>query len=270
MRLKTVLLVVLALAFTPLALTAEETLTNQDVVKMSAAGLGDDLIIAKVREAPRVEFALEVDDLVSLRQAGVSERVVQAMLERKAGSPWPATAAPTQMGNPADPWQSAQEDLGFALVKVALRSSEGTVPISILRGEMSSAGFMGWGNTFMNYPGLKAKIRTHDRRPSLLVKSSAPLTGGRYFLARLDPDQDDEVRSLKISSMGKGLKAAFAGGRGLMEPDPDWTIPFDSAEEGEGLWRVIVKQDLEPGEYGWYVDLATGAQGNGLFGFGVD
>ena len=41
-------------------------------------------------------------------------------------------------------------------------------------------------------------------------------------------------------------------------------------EETTGLWRVTPKTSLEPGEYGWYVDLGTGPQADGLFDFGVD
>lgn len=59
----------------------EDVLTNQDVVKMVGAKLGDEVIIAKIREAPRADFQLSVDDLVGLRNSGVSEQVIHAMLE---------------------------------------------------------------------------------------------------------------------------------------------------------------------------------------------
>jgi hypothetical protein len=114
-------------------------------------------------------------------------------------------------------------------------------------------------------------VRTHDRRPSILVKSTAPLSGGNYFLAKLDVDQDDGVRSLKISSAKAGLKGMFGNTRALTAPDPEWTIPFESVEESPGIWRVTAKTDLAPGEYGWYVDLdSNNGQGAGLFGFGID
>src|SRR5262245_31369279 len=122
--------------------------TNQDVMKLVAAGLGEGLIIAKIKEASKVDFALEVDDLVALRKAGVSEKIVEAMLDRKASasSPWSSPAqAPPPGGMPAEnPWASMQEDLGFELVKVALQSSEGTSRIPLLRGDASSPGFMGF------------------------------------------------------------------------------------------------------------------------------
>ena len=39
----------------------------------------------------------------------------------------------------------------------------------------------GIGAVFMNYPGLHAQVLTHVKRPAILVKSSAPLTGGYYL-----------------------------------------------------------------------------------------
>jgi hypothetical protein len=274
MRTKALMLLLTAMALIILPLRGEDPLTNQDVVKMVSAGLGEGLVITKLKGAAAVNFALEVDDLVALRKAGVSEKIVQAMLERQSGSTWPP---PSQAAGPSNisenPWASMQEDMGFEFVKVALRSNEGTIPIRILRGDVSTAGFMGIGATYMNYPGIHAQVRTHDRRPAILVKSSAPLSGGNYFLAKLDVDQDDGIRSLKISSAKAGLKAVFGKTRGAIAPDTDFTLPFDSVEESPGIWRVTAKADLTPGEYGWYVDLGSSTQAlqaAGLFGFGVD
>lgn len=243
-----------------LPLLAEETLSNQDVVKLVSAGLGAEVVTAKVREAQKVDFHLGVDDLLALRKAGVGEKVVAAMLDREK----PAAPAP------AEPAAAMAESLGMDLVAVSLATADGTAPLRIVRGDMSSAGFGPYRNSFVNYPGLKARVRTRDRRPTLLVKSSSALAGGHYFFAKLDSDTGNGVRSLKISSFKSGLRAMFGSDRGALAPDSDWVIPFETAEESPGLWRVSVKQDLEPGEYGWYVHLTAGPQGAGLFDFGID
>ena len=65
---------------------AENPLTNQDVVKLVKLGLGDDAVIAKVRQAPAVDFKLETDDLGNLKTAGVSGKVIAAMLDRVSGA----------------------------------------------------------------------------------------------------------------------------------------------------------------------------------------
>jgi hypothetical protein len=249
------LLLVLALLALPVG--AEEALTNQDVVKMVTAGLGEDIVIAKVREAPRVDFRLEVDDLVHLREQGVGERIVQAMLDRNRPAP-------------QSPQAEMARQLGMDMVEVSLKTTESTSAHSLIRGDRSTAGFLGWGNLFQNYPGLHAQVRTKDHRPALLVRSSRPPLGGRYFLAKLDPDSRNGVRSLKISSVKGGFKAAFGSSRGRQAPDSDWTVPFEAAAESEGLWKIVPKENLPPGEYGWYVDIGTGPQGAGVFDFGID
>jgi hypothetical protein len=248
----------LLLTLLPFRANAETPLTNQDVVKMVSAGLGEGLVIAKIREALQVNFKLETDDLVSLRQAGVSERIVQAMLDRNN---------PLQTGsrNPAS------EQLGINHVTVALRTTEGTIPLQRAIGDVSSPGFGPYRNVFLNFPDLKAKVRTHDRRPLLLVKSPIDLRGNRFFLTKLDVDTRNVVRSLKISSARSMLKWSFKGNANeLAAPDEDWTVPFDAVEESPGIWRVTPKGALEPGEYGWYGNVGTGTEGVGFFDFGVD
>ncbi|HEX4961639.1 MAG TPA: hypothetical protein VF173_12420 [Thermoanaerobaculia bacterium] len=159
--------------------------------------------------------------------------------------------------------------LGVSTIEVSLKAGEKTIPLAISRGDRSKAGFLVWGNDFMNYPGLHAKVRISEKRPSLLIRSDVTPMWGHYSIGKLDVDKKNGVRSLKISSNRQDFRAAFKGGMS-QSPDTDWTVPFEVAEEGEGLWRVTPKEALPPGEYGWYVDPFTGFQGGGLFDFGVD
>lgn len=69
----------------------------------------------------------------------------------------------------------------------------------------------------MNYPGLRARVRTTDLRPSLLVRSAEPIEGGRFFLVRLEADDDDRCRSLELGSLKQ-----------LRNHTPDMSAPFFS------------------------------------------
>ncbi|HEX4964334.1 MAG TPA: hypothetical protein VF173_26180 [Thermoanaerobaculia bacterium] len=250
-------------AFADWSAVAEEVLRNQDVVKMVSAGLSEEIVTAKVREAPRVEFQLSVDDLIALRKAGVGDRVVQAMLARSK----PAPQTPTN--------SVALEVAGLdsrlivsGLTSVSLKSAEGTLPLRLIRGEVASPKFF----VYMNYRGSQSPVRIRDKRPVLLVTSASAPEVGRYFFAKLNSDKREGVRSLKLGTMV--TKTGRPGGRAA--PDPDWVLPFDVKEESPGTWRIMVKRDLEPGEYGWYVNLEMDAskgvnpQGGGLFDFGID
>lgn len=64
---------------TPKAASAK--MTNDSVVKLSKAGLSDDLIVQSI-EAQPTEFSTDADSLVALKTAGVSDRVIQAMVNK--------------------------------------------------------------------------------------------------------------------------------------------------------------------------------------------
>ncbi|MBI4917314.1 MAG: hypothetical protein HY825_15860 [Acidobacteria bacterium] len=60
----------------------EKPLTNKDVVELVKLDLGDDVVIAKIRQAPREELDVSTAALGELKGAGVSKAVIQAMIAR--------------------------------------------------------------------------------------------------------------------------------------------------------------------------------------------
>ena len=68
---------------------AQEVLTNDSVIQMVKAGLPEAIVIAKIKWTS-TKFDLKTDSLVNLKKAGVSDKVLEAMVA--AGS---VTAAPT-------------------------------------------------------------------------------------------------------------------------------------------------------------------------------
>ena len=57
-----------------------EILTNEDVITLKLAGLGDELIIAKVKSTPG-NYRLQTEDIVALKNQGVAEAIILAMIE---------------------------------------------------------------------------------------------------------------------------------------------------------------------------------------------
>ena len=68
-----------ALALVPSSAIAS-SVTAADLVKLSAAGLSDDILIALI-ESDRAVFRLTADEILSLREKGLSEKVILAMLQ---------------------------------------------------------------------------------------------------------------------------------------------------------------------------------------------
>jgi hypothetical protein len=54
-------------------------LTNADVVKLTAAGLPDSVILTKINGSS-CNFDLSTDALVALKQAGVRDPIIEAMM----------------------------------------------------------------------------------------------------------------------------------------------------------------------------------------------
>ncbi len=74
------------LCFVGAALTlAQTTLNNDSIIKMVNAGLGDDLVVSTIKAQP-AQYATEPDGLIALKGAGVSDKVIAAMVERMAAS----------------------------------------------------------------------------------------------------------------------------------------------------------------------------------------
>jgi hypothetical protein len=224
-------------AFGTSAFAAEKPLTNDDVVKLVKLGLGDDVVAAKIRQAPEVQFSLETDDLSKLKSQGVSAKVITAMLEKTSS-----------VGSGARPIVS--QPVGSPLSGTAtLESSEGKRTLTAHFGQMHQSGFGGFGSTFSIFEGARAGVRTHDRKPTVIVRSDTD-PQNQLFLVKLDPDTKDNDRSLKIGSFWKS-RGGFST-KGEAKPDVDWTIAFDATESSSGVWRISPKKELEPGEYGIY------------------
>jgi hypothetical protein len=131
-----VLLACACLAVAPLcAQPAKHTLTNADVKTMVAKGFSDDLTVGAI-EANETQFDVSVDALMALKDGGVSDKVIAAMLkaeskrreearDAKAADPAPAGAvsnspnstgsgpAPALAGDPMGMAQQMMSSMGI-------------------------------------------------------------------------------------------------------------------------------------------------------------
>ena len=59
-----------------------DSMTNEDVLRLRAAGMGDKLIAGKIASGP-CAFRLSTADLVTLKNAGVSDDLISAMMRAR-------------------------------------------------------------------------------------------------------------------------------------------------------------------------------------------
>src|SRR5436309_1318867 len=82
--------------------SSPEVVTNDDIIKMVQAKLGDGIVISKIKASP-CAFDTSVDALVKLKETGVSDPVIQAMhdcQEAAKAAPEPPANEPVPAGNP--------------------------------------------------------------------------------------------------------------------------------------------------------------------------
>ena len=85
------------------AAIAQSALTNETIVKMVKAGLGDDLILGTINSQPAKFSVASADDLIGLKKNGVSDKVIAAMVAKGASAAPPTPAAPAAAPAPTSP-----------------------------------------------------------------------------------------------------------------------------------------------------------------------
>jgi hypothetical protein len=234
---------------------AQEVLTNDSVIQMVKAGLPEAVVIAKIKSTA-TKFDLKTDSLVSLKKAGVSDKVLEAMVAAGSG------AAPTTGAMPAPP--------APAMAAGALKNTD--VIYQLVGGkyvemfatsanlETNMAFFQSKSEVVLE--GRKAQYRTTEKQPVFLSTYSstdAPLV-------RLKPGDEHNDRNLKI---GSGAFMPFGGTQKMGVRNED-KVPVTIERDPRGFYKVTPSAALPPGEYGFILATGFGAGSGKIYDFGVD
>lgn len=263
------------------ALAQDETMTNQQVVELSKAGLNKNIIIGKIRSS-KTNFDVSTDALISLKKEGVEDDIVAAMMEAKSGKTMPsasgASAAASDPGDPASPRGHGiylmQEKEGR---KVMTQLAPNVTAQTRTGGLFTSSLTYGIGKVKIkaNLPGTAANLQIQQNRPvfyfyldkssgGLNTSSGIPSTPNEFVLVKFNVRSDN--REITI---GKGN--AFGAKGGLSD---EYVMPFDAEDMGNGVFKITPRADLKNGEYGFYLTnsgSSNASSGVGLkfFDFGV-
>ena len=265
--------------------SGKTALSNDDVIKMVQAKLGDAVIVAKIK-ASACKFDTSTDALIKLKQSGVSDVVLAAMAEggNTSGAPGAgSTAAPPP--DPNDP--NSPHDSGIYY----LRQDPGGHQMTQIEPTIYSQGKVGGAFTSAMTYGLKkvkmkavveggrAALRITESRPifyfyfegkgssqsfagafSAFALASSP---NEFILGKLNSKKDS--REMIIGQMG-----AFGSSTGTRSED---NIALDSQKVAPGIYKVLPRSDLQPGEYCFYYGAGSaggGQAGAKIFDFGIN
>jgi len=275
-----VVLALLVIAAMPLAAAAQETLTNESIISMVKGGLSEAVVLARVRSGP-ANFDTSTNALLNLKKAGVSDKIIEAMVSApKAGGATAAAPAPAAPTPPAGTAQSAPPAAAPpAAASPSARSSTGAAATNLPRDsiyylngtkyveiqpqviEIETNVVFFTQKSEVVLGGRKAEARITEKQPQF-YSYSAPTEA---LLVKLKPGDTKNDRNLKMGSGG-----FFPGGgtirHGVRNED---RIAVKSEREANGFYRITPASPLAPGEYGFVVLSGATASGR-MFDFGID
>lgn len=281
-----ILLFAFAVVLAPSVFAQDETMTNQEVISLTKAGLNSSLIINKIKSS-KTQFDLSTDSLIALKKAGVGDDVVAAMLEAKSGktvqAALPAAVPGQASGDPNDPMSPHSYGIYIFEDRDGAKKMTQLTP-NVSAQNRTGGGFtaavtpfgLGKVKTKANLPGRTAALQIKETKPTfyfyldissggLNTASGIPSTPNEFTLVRFNQRSDNrEVTIAKTNSWGsKG---------GLSD---EYVVALTAENLGNGIFKVTPTGDLKKGEYGFYLlnsgnSNTSAGIGSKFFDFGVN
>jgi hypothetical protein len=281
---KIVLAAALAAVVVPAGVFAAEKLTNETVITLTQAGLGDEAIIAKI-EGSDAAFDLSTSQMVELKQKGVSGPVIAAMLKRSSAITGGTGAMSMDSIDPMVPHPT-----GVYLVMTGGAAERMQRLDPTVSTQAKTGGIMGYALTGgIASMSVKASIQNDAARFSASTK-----TPTFYFFFDEASGQNNQASSFAAGTAAtvtapseftlvqlapkKGRREARVGSfnvggakSGVMDKD---RLSFDYEMVRPGVYKVTPRRPLEAGQHGFIYSL-TGGGGAGaltarIFDFGVN
>lgn len=249
-------------------LVAQQALNNNDVIKLVKAGLSEGLIISTINSSPGA-YDTSADALIALKKAGVSDKVVAAIVTKNAAPSTPGQeGVPAEVRDPDDP--ASPHDPGVYLLTIA---PDG-------RRKMTFIDRMGSGREKSHFrtmraeiPGPRATVRTTEEKPvfymyfpSTVNLSDVGSISSPTQFSLLSLEQKQDHRETAISHVGW------------------WHVTVGTEEKKSSLfaservrpyvYKVTPNSSLKPGEYAFIATTSVAGSAKGatvvIYDFGVD
>jgi hypothetical protein len=213
---------------------AQAALTNESIIKMAKAGLSEEILLSTIRTQPG-NFTTGTDDLIALKGAGVSDKVIAAMVEKMAGGGAPAAkpaAAPAAAGpvnevgvyfKKGDAWADLPPEVVNFKTGGVLKSI-GTA--GIVKGDV---------NGHINGEHSSTQVKTPV---NLLVYTPEGVAITEYQLLRLR----DQKESREFRTVTGGVMHVSGGATRDL-------LPFENKKTAPRTYEILLP-NLGPGEYG--------------------
>jgi hypothetical protein len=213
----------------------ETEVDNARIIEMTHKGLGDEVIIARIK-ASATKFDLSDEDLAALKKAGVSDAVVAAMIQSTQLS----VAKVKIDGNPVEVRVIGEQKVGGRLGHIATIGIKSVKNKAYLQGQHAPV--------------------IASRNPVIDIELPANENIDNYIVVLMD-DKGDR-REIEMGS-GGGTVGEKVGIRA------DRIIPISATPVGGRRFRITTVKELKKGEYILY-SVGSADFPHGVYGQGFD
>jgi len=225
-----------------LVAAAQQAMNNDSIVKMVKAGLSDDLIVTTINASPGT-YDTSADGIIALKTAGVSDKVLAAIIARAAAPAVPLVAPPPPPPAPAVPSRPPGiDDVGvyFQDKSGAWKTLEPEIVNFKTGGVLKSIASEGIvkGDVNGHVPGKHAKnVLTFPVTLAVYVPEGVDIA--EYQLLRLRENSNNrEFRSV--------TGGVFHQSGGAARDD----LEFHADKIAPRVYKIVLDQALGKGEYG--------------------
>ncbi len=258
---------------------AAETLDNDIVAELTEVGLGDEAIVAKIKQSPG-SYDVSTDAMVALKKRGVSSAVIAAMIEASNS----VGVSNAEVGSIDSPDPMVPHPPGVYLLADWLSEPKMRFIDATTSNQTKTGGWLGYaltgGIASMSFktvvPNKSARTKSDVDRPKFYfyfdqASSSLSNRGGATFwnASTVTSPAEFSLVRFKVKKNRREAKVGkfnIGGAKaGVMEKDQ---IPFDYERIAPGVFEVQPMVDLDNGEYGFIYSTSAGA-GPGGAGVGA-
>lgn len=273
------ILAIVFMAICPL-LAAQQALNNDSVIKLVKAGLSEDLIVTTINGSAG-SYDTSADGIIALKTAGVTDKIVAAILA-KAAAPTPTittnSTSPSSgqvADNPDDP--AAPHEAGIYIYNESAPAGSKMVmlePSTYTQGKTGGvfASAMSYGIAKIKIKavirGARSNTRINLDKPVFYFYFELHNAGLSYGSSFGGTSTPNEYTLLKFDVKGNTRETLTASANAFGSSggtDENATTGFTFTKLRPGVYKVVLGAPLQPGEYGFVVSAYSK-----VFDFGKD
>jgi hypothetical protein len=252
-------------------------MTNQEVLAMASLGLGDEVIVDKIRAAQATDFDTSLEGLRALKAGKVSDVVIKAMIDVQLPPAGAASTAAQHLAAPVDPNDpNSLHDPGIYMYS---KTRDGTKMLMLEPTVYSQGKSGGTFKSAMTYGIAKMKWKAVVEGPHANLKSSdngmifyfyfEDASAGLGHASSGGTTAPNEFTLLKFDEKNDSRETvvmsanAFGASTGT---DEKANVHYSFAKLRPGVYKVTPNAPLQPGEYCFLSAAGIGPYGAGSAG----